>query len=286
MSNDKAVLLISCTDKPGIVAAVSTYLYEKGANIISSDQYSTNYQEGLFFMRVEFSIPNLDRHFPAIEEDFRPIANKYEMKWNLFLNSKKKRVAIFVSKEDHCLVELLWQWKAGDFECDIVMVVSNHEDLRATATGFGLPFYHFPVTKENKPEVEKRHIELLKEHNIDVIVLAKYMQIVSPGFIEPFRNKIINIHHSFLPAFVGAKPYDRAYERGVKIIGATAHFVTEELDAGPIIEQDIIRVSHDYSAAELKRVGRMVERSVIARALQWYLQNRVIIFDNKTVVFK
>jgi formyltetrahydrofolate deformylase len=286
MSNDKAVLLISCTDKPGIVAAVSTYLYEKGANIISSDQYSTNYQEGLFFMRVEFSIPNLDRHFPAIEEDFRPIANKYEMKWNLFLNSKKKRVAIFVSKEDHCLVELLWQWKAGDFECDIVMVVSNHEDLRATATGFGLPFYHFPVTKENKPEVEKRHIELLKEHNIDVIVLAKYMQIVSPGFIEPFRNKIINIHHSFLPAFVGAKPYDRAYERGVKIIGATAHFVTEELDAGPIIEQDIIRVSHDYSAAELKRVGRMVERSVIARALQWYLQNRVIIFDNKTIVFK
>ncbi|RUS46034.1 formyltetrahydrofolate deformylase [Cohnella sp. AR92] len=286
MSNDKAVLLISCTDKPGIVAAVSTYLYEKGANIISSDQYSTNYQEGLFFMRVEFSIPSLEQKFAELQGDFQPITDKYEMKWNLFLNSRKKRVAIFVSKEDHCLVELLWQWKAGDFDCDIVMVVSNHEDLRPTATSFGLPFYHFPVTKENKLEVEQQHIKLLKENDIDVIVLAKYMQIVSPNFIAPFKNKIINIHHSFLPAFVGAKPYDRAYERGVKIIGATAHFVTEELDAGPIIEQDIIRVSHDYSAAELKRVGRMVERSVIARALQWYLQNRVIIFDNKTIVFK
>ncbi|THF82646.1 formyltetrahydrofolate deformylase [Cohnella fermenti] len=286
MFTDKAVLLISCIDKPGIVAAVSTYLYEKGANIISSDQYSTNYQEGMFFMRVEFSLPGEGWTLSQVEEDFKPIADKYAMNWNLFPNSRKKRVAIFVSKEDHCLVELLWQWKAGDFECDIVMVVSNHEELRSAVTGFGLPFYHFPVTKENKLEVEKRHIELLKEHDIDVIVLAKYMQIVSPGFIEPFKDKIINIHHSFLPAFVGAKPYDRAYERGVKIIGATAHFVTEELDAGPIIEQDIIRVSHDYSAAELKRVGRMVERSVIARALQWYLQNRVIIFGNKTIVFK
>ena len=283
-NQNRARLLISCPDQPGIVASVSRFLFEHGANIISSDQHTTDPVGGDFFMRVEFELPDLDRREAELERDFREVADKSAMDWRFARASRIKRMAIFVSKEDHCLVELLWQWKAGDYLADIVMVVSNHPDLRDTVEQWNIPFHYIPVTKETKAEAEREQLALMRD-KVDFIVLARYMQILSPAFVELYRNNIINIHHSFLPAFIGANPYQRAYERGVKLIGATSHYVTEDLDEGPIIEQDVQRVDHRYNARELKRVGRFIERTVLARAVNWHINDRIIVHGNKTVVF-
>lgn len=281
---DRARMLISCPDGPGIVAAVSHFLYQHGANIVQSDQYTMDPDGGMFFMRVEFDLPNLDERLDEVRSIFGGVAERFKMDWQIFNVSQKKKLAIFVSKEDHCLVELLWQWQAGDLDADIALVVSNHTDMQAYVESFGIPFHHIPVTADTKPEAEKRQLEVIGK-DIDVIILARYMQIISPSFIEHYRHRIINIHHSFLPAFVGGKPYAQAYQRGVKIIGATAHYVTEELDGGPIIEQDVQRVSHSDDVNELKRIGRTIERVVLARAVKWHIEDRILVHHNKTVVF-
>ncbi|WP_433945749.1 formyltetrahydrofolate deformylase [Paenibacillus sp. SN-8-1] len=280
----RARMLISCPDSPGIVAAVSHFLHEHGANIVQSDQYTMDPEGGMFFMRVEFDLNDLSGRLMGIKSDFQEIADKFQMEWNIFPLNEKKKLAILVSKEDHCLVELLWQWQAGDLDADISMVISNHPDMREYVESFGIPYHHIPVTPDTKKEAEQRQLELLNG-NVDLIVLARYMQIVSPALIQPYRNRIINIHHSFLPAFVGGKPYAQAYDRGVKIIGATAHYVTEELDGGPIIEQDVQRVSHRDNVSELKRIGRTIERVVLARAVKWHIEDRILVHQNKTVVF-
>ncbi len=282
--SNRARMLISCPDGPGIVAAVSKFLYDHGANIVQSDQYTMDPEGGMFFMRVEFDLAQLSERLDALESDFAEVARSFEMNWSIHPLSRRKRLAIFVSKEDHCLVELLWQWQAGDLDADIAMVISNHPDMGDYVRSFGIPYHHIPVTPETKKQAEQRQLELVSG-SADVIILARYMQIISPSLIEPFRNRLINIHHSFLPAFVGGKPYAQAYDRGVKIIGATAHYVTEELDGGPIIEQDVQRVSHRDDVAELKRIGRTIERVVLARAVKWHIEDRILVHQNKTVVF-
>lgn len=281
---DRARMLISCPDRPGIVAAVSAFLARHEANIVQSDQYTMHPSGGLFFIRIEFDLERLDSRLAELERDFAPVAESFSMTWRITEANRRKRLAIFVSKEDHCLLELLWQWKAGDLDADLQMVISNHSDMRETVELFGIPYYHVPVTAETKAEAERRQLELV-DGKVDAIVLARYMQIISPYFLEHYANRIINIHHSFLPAFVGGKPYAQAYERGVKIIGATAHYVTAELDGGPIIEQDVQRVSHRHSVEDLKRIGRHIERIVLARAVSWHVEDRVLVHENKTVVF-
>jgi formyltetrahydrofolate deformylase len=282
--NIRARMLISCPDKAGIVAAVSQFLYEQGANIVQSDQYTMDPEGGMFFMRIEFDLQDLEQRLASLQEDFTRVADRFLMRWSIFRAARRKRIAIFVSKEDHCLVELLWQWQAGDLDAEISMVISNHDDMRKLVESFGIPYHHVPVTAETKAEAEQKQRELTAG-KIDLIVLARYMQIVSPKFIEQYHNRIINIHHSFLPAFVGGKPYQQAYNRGVKLIGATAHYVTEELDGGPIIEQDVQRVSHRDNVNELKRMGRHIERIVLARAVKWYVEDRLLVYQNKTVAF-
>ncbi|MCY9588937.1 formyltetrahydrofolate deformylase [Paenibacillus chitinolyticus] len=277
-------MLISCPDRPGIVAAVSKFLSDYGANIVQSDQYTMDPEGGMFFIRIEFDLTDLEQRKPRLEADFAGVAAEFSMDWSLSLASQRKRLAIFVSKEDHCLLELLWHWRAGDLDADIAMVVSNHPDMAPLVEPFGIPYHHIPVTPDTKAEVEKRHLELL-EGQVDLIILARYMQIIPPSFIKHYQNRIINIHHSFLPAFVGGKPYAQAHGRGVKLIGATAHYVTEELDGGPIIEQDVQRVSHRDNVDDLKRIGRHIERIVLARAVSWHTEDRILVHQNKTVVF-
>ncbi|AIQ11755.1 formyltetrahydrofolate deformylase [Paenibacillus durus] len=281
---NRARMLISCPDGPGIVAAVSRFLFDHGANIVQSDQYTMDPSGGMFFMRIEFDLPELEQRMAQLQTEFGAIAEQFQMNWQMFNVSHKKKLAIFVSKEDHCLVELLWQWQAGDLDADIALVVSNHTDMKEYVESFGIPYHHIPVTADTKAEAEQRQLEVIGE-DIDVIILARYMQIISPSFIEHYRNRIINIHHSFLPAFIGGNPYAQAYRRGVKIIGATAHYVTEELDGGPIIEQDVQRVSHGEDVGELKRIGRTIERVVLARAVKWHIEDRILVHQNKTVVF-
>jgi formyltetrahydrofolate deformylase len=283
---NRARILLSCPDKPGVVAAVSQFLYEKGANIVQSDQYTTDPEGGQLFMRIEFDLPGLHEQLDKIKLDFADTVEPFEMKWEIRTAEKPKRLAIFVSKEDHCLMELLWQWQADALYADIALVISNHPDSKAAVESHGIPFYHLPVTKETKTNIEKQQLELLAHYDIDVIVLARYMQILSSNFVAAYPNRIINIHHSFLPAFIGSNPYARAYERGVKLIGATAHYVTESLDEGPIIEQDVQRVNHRDNADDLKRIGRHVERIALARAVAWHLEDKILTYNNKTVVFQ
>lgn len=235
-------------------------------------------------MRIEFEWPDVVNRLPELEARFKTIADAYTMTWHFRLASVPKRLAVFVSKEDHCLLELLWQWEAGDLFADIAMVVSNHTDAEKVVSAYGIPFHYTPVTADTKPQVEQEQVALLSD-NVDTIVLARYMQILSPQFVEQHPNRIINIHHSFLPAFIGKNPYARAYNRGVKLIGATAHYVTADLDEGPIIEQDVQRVDHRNEVEDLKRIGRHVERVVLARAVKWHLEDRILIYGNKTVVF-
>lgn len=277
-------LLVSCPDRPGIIAAVSQFLFERGANIVHSDQHSTDPSGGRFFLRIEFELPDLPERVGVLEREFAAIAEPRAMQWRIALASRRKRLAVFVSREDHCLLELLWQQRAGDLQADIALIISNHAALQPLVAPFGVPFHHVPVTPETRAEAETRQLALL-DGQVDVVILARYMQIVSPRLIAPWRDRIINIHHSFLPAFVGAKPYAQAHERGVKLIGATAHYVTADLDAGPIIEQDVQRVDHRHGTDDLKRIGRQIERTVLARAVAWHVEDRVLVHGNKTVVF-
>ncbi|HEY3059201.1 MAG TPA: formyltetrahydrofolate deformylase [Chloroflexota bacterium] len=277
-----ARLLISCPDRPGIVAAVSEFLFEHGANIIHSDQHSTERGEGTFFMRIEFSLRGLDA---SLEHEFKVVAGRFGMDWRLSYASRPKRVAIFVSRQNHALLELLWQRAAGDLRADIVCVISNHTNNATLVHDAGIPFHHVPVSAELKPAAEADELRLLEQYGVDTIVLARYMQVLSNDFLARYPAAIINIHHSFLPAFVGANPYEAAYVRGVKLIGATAHYVSEELDAGPIIEQDVRRVDHRHAPDDLRRLGRYIERVVLARAVTWHVEDRVLLHGNKTIVF-
>jgi formyltetrahydrofolate deformylase len=279
-----ARLLISCADRPGIVAAISSYLAQRGANIVQSDQYSTDPEGGSFFMRVELRDPALPDDRAGFEAGFAQMAEPFGMDWRVSYAGDRPRIAMLVSTTDHCLLDLLWRWRRGELGGDISLVVSNHTALTNDVAMFGVPYVHIPVDPGRKPEAEERLLETL-EGNCDLIVLARYMQILSPELLARTTTPIINIHHSFLPAFAGAGPYARARERGVKLIGATAHYVTEELDAGPIIEQDTARVSHRDGVDALARIGRDIERTVLARAVQWHLEDRVLVHGNRTVVF-
>ncbi len=280
-----ARLLISCPDRPGIVAAVSRFLFEQGANILEADQHSTNPAGGMFFMRMAFQVDGLDGARAELEQAFAAeVAEPFGMDWSIWYAADRKRVAILVSREDHCLLDLLWRWRGGELEVDVGLVLSNHRAVEEDVASFGVPFAHVPVTRETKPQAEAEMLKLLAGR-FDLIVLARYMQILSGDFLRALGAPTINIHHSFLPAFAGADPYRRASERGVKIIGATAHYVTEELDAGPIIEQDVARVSHRDDVAELVRLGRDVERTVLANAVWRHLDDRVLVHENRTVVF-
>lgn len=282
---NRAKLLISCPDKPGIVSAISNFLFNNGANIVQSDQYTTDPVGGMFYMRIVFDLQDFDVSFPALKSNFHQVAETFNIDWRLESAKRVKKMAIFVSKEDHCLLELLWKWRSGELNVDIPLVISNHPDLKQIVESYEIPYYHIPVTKETKEQAEQEAIQLLKEHEIDFIVLARYMQILSPQFVEQYPNRIINIHHSFLPAFIGANPYAKAFERGVKLIGATSHYVTDDLDEGPIIEQDVLRVDHSYTTEELKIAGRNVERTTLFRAVQWHTEDRIIVYGNKTIVF-
>lgn len=280
-----ARLLITCPDRPGIVAAVTNFLFAHGVNVTSLDQHSTDTEGGTFFMRLEFQTPHMDISRPALEKAFAEVvAERFHMKWRLSYGSEVKRMTILCSKSEHTLQELLWAYKRGELLAEITQVISNHEDLRPLAEFFGLPFHHVPVTAETKAEAEARILELLGE-DASLVVLARYMQVLSGDFVSRYPNAIINIHHSFLPAFAGADPYRQAYERGVKRIGATAHYVTEELDAGPIIDQDVLPVSHKHRVRDLKALGRDIEGRVLTRAVRWHLEDRVIVDGNKTIVF-
>ncbi len=278
-------LLISCPDKPGIVAAVSQFLLEFDANILDSNQYSTNPEGGTFFIRIEFECPRLEKKKKAMQTRFYPIAMQFSMEYEFNFVYDVKKSAIFVSKELHCLRELLWEWQSGDLMTEIAIVVSNHEDAREIVESMEIPFYYIPANKDFRKEVEEQQLQLLQDYDVDVIILARYMQTLTPAFVKAYQNKIINIHHSFLPAFVGARPYERAYERGVKLIGATSHYVTDDLDEGPIIEQDIMRVNHQDNVRDLKKIGANIERDVLTRAVKWHLADRIIVHGNKTIVF-
>jgi formyltetrahydrofolate deformylase len=278
-------LLVSCVDRPGIVAALSRFLADRGANIVQSDQHTTDPEGGTFFMRTEFKLDGLEAGGEELERAFaQEVAEPFGMEWQMRYASRRKRVAILVSRYDHCLAELLWRWRRGELYADIPLVVSNHAEMASEAARFGVRFEHIPVTRETKPQAESALLELLGG-SFDLIVLARYMQILSGTFLEAARTPIINIHHSFLPAFAGANPYARAYERGVKLIGATAHYVTEELDAGPIIEQDVERVTHRENVEALERAGADIERTVLLRAVRWHLEDRVIAHANRTIIF-
>ncbi len=282
-------LLITCPDQPGIVAAVSGFLRRKSANIIHSDQHSTDPEGGRFFMRNEFYLPGLDQAgLEKLREEFaEEVASGFVMEWSLNPVWIPKKMVILCSKVDHALMELLWRWKRGDLETEITMVISNHTELRESVEHFGVPFHHVPVEASLRGKVAAE--DSIMEHmkgQMDIIVLARYMQILTPDFVKRYTGRIINIHHSFLPAFIGADPYRRAHQRGVKLIGATAHYVTEELDEGPIIEQDVIRVTHSHDVNDLKRLGADIERHVLARAVKWHLEDRIIVDGNKTIVFR
>ena len=277
--------MISCPDRPGIVAAVSSFLFEHGANIVSSDQHSTDPEGGRFFMRMEFATAEMDLHREQLEAAFeRDIANRFEMRWRMSHPGDRKRMAIVVSRYEHCVLDLLWRWRRGSLDADVVLVASNHPDLEDDVSSFGIPFHHVPVPTGGKPQAEETLLELLRD-KVDVVVLARYMQILSGDFLDRIGVPLINIHHSFLPAFAGSDPHREAYEKGVKIIGATAHYVVEELDAGPIIEQDTARVSHRDSVADLTRLGEDIERTVLSRAVTLHLADRTLVHANKTIVF-
>jgi formyltetrahydrofolate deformylase len=277
-----AILLVNCPDRKGLVAAVAGILYQHGANIIHADQHQ-DHQAGLFFMRVEWSLD----HFPidAFREQFAHLAVRLKMDWRIELSSTDTRMAIFVSQHLHCYADLLYRHRSGELACEIPLIISNHPGGRRLADFHGIPFHQIEVTSANKAEAERRQIELLEEHRIDLVVLARYMQILSGDFVSHFPNRIINVHHSCLPAFTGAKPYHRAFERGVKLIGSTSHYVTEVLDDGPIIEQDVTRISHRDELEDLIEKGRDLERVVLSRAVRWRLAHRILSYGSKTVVF-
>ena len=281
---DRAVLLLSCPDTRGIVSDVSHFIFTYGGNIVDSNQHSDR-ESSTFFMRVEWDLSGFKLPQEKISAAFEPVALKFGMDYRILFSNRTTRMAIFVSQYDHCLYDLVLRNREGETHADIRLVISNHAQVAEICAAFGIPFVHTPITKETKGEVEAKQIALLKEHEIDLVVLARYMQILSPDFVAAFPNRIVNIHHSFLPAFIGAKPYHQAYARGVKIIGATSHYVTEDLDQGPIIEQDVTRISHKDSVHTLIMKGRNLEKLVLSRAVKLHLEHRVLAYGNKTVVF-
>ena len=280
-----AKLLLHCPDKPGILAEVTDFITVNKGNIIYLDQY-VDHVENIFFMRIEWELKDFLVPQDKIEDYFRTLyGQKYEMDFRLYFSDVKPRMAIFVSKLSHCLFDMLARYTAGEWNVEIPLIISNHPDLQHVAERFGIPFYLFPITKETKEEQERKEMELLAKHKITFIVLARYMQVISEQMINAYPNKIINIHHSFLPAFVGAKPYHAAFQRGVKIIGATSHYVTTELDAGPIIEQDVVRITHKDSIEDLVNKGKDLEKIVLSRAVQKHIERKVLAYKNKTVIF-
>ncbi|MDV7139715.1 formyltetrahydrofolate deformylase [Maribacter sp. TH_r10] len=281
----KTTILIHCPDQSGIISAVTGFIHAKGGNIIYLDQH-VDKTANVFFMRLESDFDDNSLNLERFKEEFKSsLANPYQMEWSLHLDSILPKMAIFVSKYNHCLYDLLSRYHSEELRAEIPFIISNHKDLGYIAEQFNIPFYHIPVTKDTKKEAEKRQLELLKEHNVDFIVLARYMQIVSSRLISEFPNKIINIHHSFLPAFAGAKPYHAAFDRGVKIIGATSHYVTEELDAGPIIEQDVTTVTHTHTIKDFITKGRDLEKIVLSRAVKLHVKRKTMVYNNKTVIF-
>ncbi len=279
-----ATLLLSCPDRKGLVAGVSDFLFRHSANIIHADQH-TDQEEGLFLQRVEFELEGMDLGPEEIDSAFSPLADKFGMRWQLRFSSEPRRAAILVSREPHCLIDLLARWTMGELHMGIAAVVSNHSDHADVAKHFGAEYHYLPVTEETKSEQEKQLMRLLDDREVDLIILARYMQVLGAEVVDRFPHKIINIHHSFLPAFAGARPYHQAYERGVKVIGATAHYVSVEIDAGPIIDQDVIRVSHRDTVKDLAQKGRDLEKIVLARAVRLHLDDRILVYRNKTVVF-
>ena len=277
-------LLISCPDKKGLIAAISSFIAMHDGNILSADQFVSD--TGTFFMRLEIEGEGFGLSREEFAGAFAPLARRHGMAWRLSHTDSPKRMAILASRHDHCLIDLLWRWDAGELDAEIPLVVSNHPDLASRAAVYGIPFHHLPVTKETKAEQESTMLDLLSEQDVDLVVLARYMQILTQKFVGAYPDGIINLHHSFLPAFAGADPYRQAHDRGVKTIGATAHYVTEELDAGPIIHQDVAHVTHRDSVEDLVRLGREVERRVLARAVRWHLEDRILVDGVRTVVFE
>jgi formyltetrahydrofolate deformylase len=279
-------LLIDCPDHKGLIAAISSFIVLHNGNILSADQHVSDPPNSTFFIRMEIESKGFGLGRDEFDSAFAPLARQHGMNWRVGFTDRPKRMAILVSKQGHCLIDLLWRWEAGELDAEIPLVISNHADLAPKVEAHGIPFHHLPVTKASKAEQEARVEKLLQEHNIDLVVLARYMQILSPQFLEAYSQPVINIHHSFLPAFIGANPYQQAYERGVKIIGATAHYVTAELDAGPILNQEVAHISHRDGVDDMVRIGREVERRVLAQAVRWHLEDRVSVHGIRTVVFE
>ncbi len=282
---NSAILLVQCPDRRGLDAALADFIYQHNGNILHFEEHQVG-EKGFYLARVEWDLTGFQLDLKDFSQKFGPIADKFAMNWRLALGSYQPRVAIFVSKYDHCLVDLLYRQRNGELACEIPLIISNHPDAKRHADFHGIPYHVIPVTKENKPEAEQQQLDLLRKNNIDLIVLARYMQVLSTDFIRHYPQQIINIHHSFLPAFVGAKPHHQAYERGVKLIGATAHYVTEVLDDGPIIEQGVARISHRDTLEDLVEKGRDMERAALSRAVRWHIENRILLYGNKTVIFE
>jgi formyltetrahydrofolate deformylase len=278
------ILLVDCPDQKGIVAGVSEFLYRHNANILHADQHQDG-DLGLFLTRVEWDLGEFKLSDADFEKAFAPIAERFQMRWRLEFSARRQRVAIFVSKDDHCLADLLYRHESGELACEVPVIISNHRTAERLAEFHKVPFHVIGIEDGRKKEAEQRQLALLKKHSIDLVVLARYMQILSPEFVTQYPQRIVNVHHSFLPAFSGARPYHRAFERGVKLIGATSHYVTETLDGGPIIEQDVVRVSHRDQLADLIQRGRDLEKVVLSRAVRWHIGHRILVYGKKTVIF-
>ena len=284
--HNSAILLVSCPDRKGVVASIADFIFRHNANIVSNDEH-TDEESSLFLTRVEFDLDGLSFDFSEFTERFSPMARDYKMDWRVARSADRHRVAIFVSKYDHCLQDLLYRHQSGELQCEIPLIISNHPDNQSIADFYRIPYFVVPVTKENKQEAEQKQLALIRQYQCNLVVLARYMQVVSQEFIAAMGSRnLINIHHSFLPAFVGSKPYHQAFQRGVKLIGATSHYVTQELDDGPIIEQDVVRIYHRDSIEDLVQKGRDIEKVVLSRAVRWHVENRILLYGNKTVVFQ
>jgi formyltetrahydrofolate deformylase len=283
-STNSGILLIDCPDRKGLVAGIANFLYQHNANILHADQHQ-DAELNLFLMRVEWDLAGFTLDDAGFREAFIPLAENFNMRWRVEYAARKTRVALFVSKYDHCLVDLLYRYRSGEFNCEIPLIIANHPDAKPLADFYNIPFHVIAVKAETKAQAEAQQLALLREHQVDLVVLARYMQVLSAEFCTAYPQQIINVHHSFLPAFVGAKPYHRAFERGVKLIGATSHYVTADLDEGPIIEQDVIRVSHRDSLDDFIAKGRDLEKTVLSRAVRWHCEHRVLRYENKTAIF-
>lgn len=282
---NSAILLVSCPDQRGIEASIADFIFRANGNILHADDHQDR-EQNLFLMRVEWDLDGFAVDMREFAAAFQPIADRFHMQWRVALSANRPRVAILVSKYMHCLVDLLYRHETGELACDIPLLIANHSDAQRWADFYKIPLHIIPVTKETKPEAERQQVRLLREHGVDLVILARYMQILSRDFIAAYpSHRIINIHHSFLPAFMGGHPHQRAFERGVKLIGATSHYVTEMLDDGPIIEQDVVRISHRDTLDDLIQKGRDLERAVLSRAVRWHIENRILLYGNKTVIF-